>query len=57
MKYQAKMAVIMLGKPSKRKSARHGSIGLFWLSLTITHARLLAKLVARGAAEIWSPTL
>lgn len=52
MKYQAKTAVMMLGKPSNRNKARHGSIGPFSLSLTMTHARLLAKLVASGAAEI-----
>ena len=57
MRYQAKIAVMMLGKPSKRNSALHGSIGPFLLSFTITQARLLAKLVAKGAAEIWSPTL
>lgn len=52
MKYHAKAAVIMLGRPSNRNNARHGSIGPFLLNLTITQARLLAKLVASGAAEI-----
>lgn len=56
MKYHAKMAVIMLGKPSNKNRARHGSIGPFLLSLTMSQARLLAKLVASGAAEICSPT-
>jgi len=56
MKYQANIAVMMLGKPSNKNRARHGSIGPSWLSLTMTQARLLAKLVASGAAEIWSPT-
>jgi len=56
MKYHAKMAVIMLGKPSNKNRARHGSIGPFLLRLTMSQARLLAKLVASGAADIWSPT-
>lgn len=52
MKNQAKIAVMMLGKPSNRNNARHGSIGPLLLNFTITQARLLAKLVANGAAEI-----
>lgn len=46
------MAVTMLGRPSKKNNARHGSIEVPLLNLTMTHARLLAKLVASGAAEI-----
>lgn len=56
MMYQAAMATMILGKPSTRKSARHGSTGPSCESLTITHARLLAKLVAKGAAAICIPT-
>lgn len=52
MKYHANIAVMMLGNPSKRKTARQDSMGPFCVSLTIIQARVLAKLVARGAAEI-----
>ena len=53
---QANTATMMLGKPSNRKRARQGSRGPCWESLTISQARVLAQLVARGAAEMKSPT-
>ena len=56
MMCQATMPTMMLGKPSSKKSARQGSRGPCWDSLTISHARVLAQLVARGAAEMKRPT-
>lgn len=38
------------GKPSIRKRRRQGAMGLNWPTLTMNHARVDAKLVARGAA-------
>ena len=49
---QAKTAATKLGNPSIRNSDRHGAIGMLLLSFTINHAKLLAKEVARGAADM-----
>jgi hypothetical protein len=38
------------GKPSMRKRRRHGAMGPSWANLTIAHAIVDAKAVARGAA-------
>lgn len=57
MKCHAKIAVMMLGNPSNKKTALQDSIGPFRVSFTMSHATLLAKLVASGAAEICRPTL
>lgn len=54
---QTKMAMRMLGKPSRRKRRRHEAMGLLFPNLTIAHARVLANDVARGAADMKNPTL
>lgn len=40
------------GKPSMRKRRRQGAMGLSLPTLTMIQARVDAKLVARGAAEM-----
>lgn len=53
---QANMATMMLGKPSTRKRARQGSRGPCCDSFTMSQAKVLAQLVASGAAEMKRPT-
>ena len=53
--YQASTATMMLGEPSTRKSRRQGEIGMPAPAFVMSQARLLAKLVARGAAEMKGP--
>lgn len=50
MTFQAMTETTTEGKPSTRKSSRQGAMGLKSAHLTMTQARVLAKLVARGAA-------
>ncbi len=45
----------MLGEPSTRNSSLQAAIGMCSPAFVISHARLLAKLVASGAAEMNSP--
>ena len=52
MTFQAMAATRTEGKPSTRKSSRHGAMGLASPSLRTSQAREDAKLVARGAARI-----
>ena len=48
----AARATMMEGNPSTRKSTRHGAMGLASPNLTMSHARLDAKELASGAAEM-----
>lgn len=48
--FQAATAARTEGKPSTMKRRRQGAMGLSWANLTMTQARVDAKLVARGAA-------
>lgn len=52
MTFQATTETTTEGKPSTRKRRRHGAIGLAAAHLTMIQARVLAKLVARGAASL-----
>ena len=52
-----KIETMMLGNPSTRKRRRHAAMGSFDPTFVINHAMLLAKDVAKGAAEMKSPTL
>lgn len=54
---QATTATSTLGKPSSRKSNLQEAIGEYFPSLMIAQARVLAKLVASGAAEMKNPVL
>jgi len=54
---QAITAIKTLGNPSRRNSNLHDAIGECFPSLIIAQASVLAKLVARGAAEIKNPVL
>ena len=55
MYIHAKTATRTLGYPSIKKSNRHGAKELFSPSFVMAQPRLLAKEMARGAAEINSP--
>ena len=57
MMCQAATAMTTEGKPSSRKSRRHGAIGPDSPSLRMTHAREEAKVVARGAATKYVSTV
>jgi len=48
-------ATIILGNPSTRNSKRQAEIGTFVPILEISHAKLLAKDMANGAAEMKRP--
>ena len=49
--------MMILGKPSTRKSIRHGVIAICCEIFVITQARLAANEVASGAAEMNNPVL
>ena len=53
--YQATTAATMLGEPSTRNSSLQAAIGMCSPAFVISQARLLAKLVAKGAAEMNRP--
>ncbi len=50
MRFHAMTETMTEGKPSTRKRRRQGAMGLAWANFTMIQARVLAKLVARGAA-------
>lgn len=55
MIYQAHTATSILGNPSMMNNNRQLSITVWLPSLTMAKAKVLAKLLARGAAEMNSP--
>ena len=52
-----KIETMILGKPSTRNNKRQSAIGIRLPILVITQAKLLAKAVASGAAEMNRPVL
>lgn len=55
MKLNAHTATSMLGKPSRRKSSRHGLNGVWLASLVMSQASAPAKAEDSGLAEMKRP--
>lgn len=51
MTLQAITEMTTEGKPSMRKSSRHGAMGLNFANFTMAQARVDAKVIASGPAE------
>lgn len=55
IRYHANIATMILGDPSTKNKTLHAEIWTWFTTFVISHARLLANEVARGAADIKRP--